>query len=114
MRGWNYGSQWDIDAAIKKVELDSIVDGFDMLAMGRIDGLAGYEINFDYALKQMAQQEGALPEFAKMPSFGGSEEFAAGAKANPKVAKILADFDAGVARIEENGTLDRIREKWSG
>ena len=116
MRGWNYGSLWDGTDSFEKMELDSILPGFEMLAKGRIDGLAGYEINFDYALKQAAKQdywqEGEPPQFVKLPVFGASQEFAAGAKSNPNIVGILADFDTGLSKIEGNGTYDRILEKW--
>ena len=52
MRGWNFGDEWKANSAIEKYEISTILQGFRMLDAGRLDGLVGYEVNFDYALKQ--------------------------------------------------------------
>jgi hypothetical protein len=81
-----------------------------MLDRRRLDGIVGYEVNYDYALK-MANWP---TKYKKLPSFDGSVEFAAGAKEKPRVVKILKDFDAGKQIIVQNGKLNAIKRKWQG
>lgn len=106
--GWDLGKKWAENGKIKKDELTKIIQGFKMLDIKRIDGFAGYEINFDYALKS----EGWKTEYKKLPSFDASIEYVAGAKINNKVPDILDDFDSGKKKIVENKTFDTILKKW--
>ncbi|MBF0468110.1 MAG: transporter substrate-binding domain-containing protein [Desulfamplus sp.] len=108
VRGWNLGSQWSKNSKIKKDDMTKIIQGFKMLDMGRISGFAGYEINFDYALKN----EKWNTKYKKLPSFDASIEYVAGVKTNPRVPDILNAFDLGKRKIVENKTFDRISQKW--
>lgn len=110
LRGWNYGSKWREHHEIYRFEVGEILQGFSMLDRGRLDGLAGYELNFDYALKQSNWKK----RYKKMPVFDSSDEFAVAAKLNPKGLKFLADFDEGKRRITEKGILRQIAIKWQG
>lgn len=108
MRGWNLGKKWDNATDIKKDQISKIIQGFKMLDMGRIDGFAGYEINFDYALKK----EQWKTKYRKLPSFDSSIEYLAGVKTNDRVYQILTDFDLGKLEILRNGTYYEIIKKW--
>ncbi|MBF0258458.1 MAG: transporter substrate-binding domain-containing protein [Desulfamplus sp.] len=108
IRGWNLGKQWSQNDKIKKDDLTKIIQGFKMLDMGRIAGFAGYEINFDYALKN----ENWKTKYKKLPSFDASIEYVAGVKTNPRVPDILRAFDLGKKKIVENKTFDLISTKW--
>lgn len=108
MRGWTLGKKWSENNQIKKDDVSKIIQGFKMLDMGRIAGFAGYEISFDYALKN----ENWKRQYKKLPSFDASIEYVAGVKTNLKVSEILQDFDLGKRKIVENKTFDRISRKW--
>lgn len=108
MRGWNFGDKWKESNAIRKYELSAILQGFKMLDAGRLDGLVGYEVPFDHALKQSGSKE----IYKKLPAFDYSAEYVAGAKNDPKIISILDDFDAGKRKIIENGMFKQIKEKW--
>jgi len=51
----------------------------NMLEAGRLDGFAGYEIHWDYALHRMGQAD----QYRKLPVFGGKKEFVTALKENP-------------------------------
>ena len=108
MRGWNFGNDWNENTAIQKYEVSTILQGFKMLDAGRLDGLVGYEVNFDHALKQSQSKQ----VYKKLPAFDFSAEYVAGAKSNPNTIAILDNFDAGKRQITENGVFDQIVQKW--
>jgi len=108
MRGWTLGKKWSENNQIKKDDVNKIIQGFKMLDMGRMAGFAGYEISFDYALKN----ENWKRQYKKLPSFDASIEYVAGVKTNLKVSEILHDFDLGKRKIVENKTFDSISRKW--
>ncbi|SLM30320.1 ABC-type amino acid transport/signal transduction systems, periplasmic component/domain [Desulfamplus magnetovallimortis] len=108
IRGWNFGKKWDQATGFEKDDVTKIIQGFKMLDMGRIDGFAGYEINFDYALKN----ENWKTKYKKLPSFDASIEYVAGVKTNPGISIILDDFDLGKKKIIENGIFSDISRKW--
>lgn len=108
VRGYNYGDEWA--AVVEDLEIysvNSIEQGFRMLKLGRLDGFAGYETNWDYTLKTMGLQG----QFDKLPEFGASREFLTGLK-GASTRHLLAEFDAGLMAIKANGTFDQIVEKW--
>jgi len=107
MRGWNYGERWDSLNSIKKYPLSKIIQGFKMLHRKRLDGFAGYEINFDYTLEKNNMKS----LFRKLPAFDKCEEFLVGLK-NTHVLQILKDFDEGKKKIIMNVTFDEIIDKW--
>lgn len=108
LRGWNYGDEWARMDAIETYEINNIMQGFRMLHQGRIDGLAGYEQNFDFALAQY----GAAMRFDKLPVFGGTFEYAVGSQSNPRAEELLRVFDSGKRRIEKNGLLKQLQQHW--
>jgi len=82
MRGWNYGDEWRAASGFEKYPLSGIEQGFNMLEAGRLDGFAGYEIHWDYALHRMGQAD----QYRKLPVFGSKKEFVTALKENPGVA----------------------------
>ncbi len=108
IRGWNFGKKWDQATGFKKDDITKIIQGFKMLDMGRLDGFAGYEINFDYALKK----ENWKTSYRKLPSFDVSIEYVAGVRTNRNLPAILDDFDQGKQIILTNGVFDAISKKW--
>jgi len=108
MRGWNYGETWKTNNLIKKMPVNRIIQGFKMLDSKRLDGLAGYEIIFDYALKKARMK---VP-FKKLPVFDSSAEYVVGLKNNEQVIEIITDFDKGRKRIVQNGKYSQIKKKW--
>jgi polar amino acid transport system substrate-binding protein len=110
MRAWNYGEQWKFNNKIKKWNVNKISQGFSMLDKDRIDGFAGYELNFDHALKII----GKHGIYKKLPVFDTASEYLAGSKKRPNIKKILQDFDTGKRKIIKNGKFKKINIKWFG
>ena len=110
MRGFNYGNLWAANTEIRKYELDDILGGFRMLDKKRLDGFAGYEDNWDYALKQANWKT----TYEKLPAFDSSEEYVMGLKTNSRINEYLEAFDSGKKKIVENGRFDAIVKKWMG
>ncbi|MCG7499435.1 transporter substrate-binding domain-containing protein [Vibrio sp. Of7-15] len=110
IHGYNFGDQWERVSDVRKIELKTIEQGFKMLNSGRIDGFAGYELNWDLTLARLGWSE----KFRKLPSFGASSEHVAVLKTNPRAQEILSAFDAGKRALEKNGKLAEIQMAWKG
>ncbi|WP_189608059.1 substrate-binding periplasmic protein [Saccharospirillum salsuginis] len=108
VRGYNFGDDWAHQNEIEKYPLNTIEQGFRMLASNRLDGFAGYETNWDYVLKEMGQQG----RFEKLPVFGSSREYVVGLTSNPATDTLLREFEAGLATIQDTGEFQRIVERW--
>ncbi|MBQ4880508.1 amino acid ABC transporter substrate-binding protein [Pseudoalteromonas luteoviolacea] len=109
MRGFNYGAKWAQATDIKKYDVGEIFQGFEMLKSKRVHGFAGYEGVWDIVL----QQHNLENEIVKLPMFDSNKEFIAASYGNPMAKKLLKQFDLGRQRITENGTMTRIKHKWS-
>lgn len=108
VKGWAFGRQWEANHEIVKMDAYSILQGFEMVGKGWVFGMVGYDVPFDYVLRQ----EGLSGEFKKLPSWGSAQEFIMGAKTGKRTSELLSSFDLGKRSIEGNGTLDSIRTKW--
>ncbi len=108
IRGWTYGRAWCEEDEIQKEVLDGILQCFQMLDLGRVYGVAGYDIVFDYVLRK----HGIEDRYRKLPPFDQSEEYLAGAKSRPESRRVLDAFDAGKRRIVKDGTYQAIEEEW--
>ena len=76
MCDWNYGEKFKSSDKILKSTVNRILQGFKMMDNKRLDGLAGYEVIFDYALKT----EGIKKLFKKLPVFDSTAEYIVGLK----------------------------------
>ncbi len=108
MRDFNYGNQWAALADVRNYEVNTILQGFRMLDRKRLDGFAGYEQIWDYALKKI----GSKTQYRKLPPFEYTEEYAVGLKSTPGIEGLLRDFDSGRRRIEASGIAEKISRKW--
>lgn len=110
VRGFNYGDEWTKIKGIKKYSVNTILQGFKMLAARRLDGFLGYEYNGDYVLIQNHMKN----EFKKLPSFGYTSEYLVALKTNPNAKKFLNAYDNGFELLQKSGELKKIKEKWFG
>ncbi|MDD2717402.1 MAG: transporter substrate-binding domain-containing protein [Candidatus Wallbacteria bacterium] len=108
MRDWNYGEKWKADGKISKEYVDSIIQTFKILDKNRVFGIAGYDIPFDYTLKQ----NGISDKYRKLPPFDAEFEYLIGSKSNPSAQKILDLYLQGRKKIEQNGIFSKIKSKW--
>lgn len=107
-RGWNFGDQWKAETGFERQFVDSIEQGFSMLDQDRIDGFAGYEVVWDYKLREM----GRSGEYRKLPPFDQTREYLTALKTNERGGELLAAFDRGRRIIETNGTMAAIEARW--
>lgn len=108
IRGWSYGPEWKKNAQIQKEPSDDILPCFQMLDRDRVFGVAGYDLVFDYVLKE----HGIRERYRKLPPFDRNDEYLAGARSNPLAVQILEDFDKGKRRIVQSGLFEEISSKW--
>ncbi|SHO53617.1 substrate-binding periplasmic protein [Desulfopila aestuarii] len=107
-RGFNYGDKWEAVTDVNKFEIDRILQGFQMLYIKRLDGLLGYETNWDYILKQIGWED----KFKKLPIFDSTPEYLVALKNNPNAIEILKAYDIGKKQLIKNGQFNKLEEKW--
>jgi polar amino acid transport system substrate-binding protein len=107
-RGFNYGDKWESATYFTKLDIGTIVNGFKMLDLQRIDGFVGYEINWDYVLRKAGWET----KYRKLPVFDSTMEYLVALKTNPRALEILDTFDAGKKKLSQNGKLQEIEKKW--
>lgn len=105
--GFNYGDKWD-NAQLKTYEVSTLKQGFELLKFKRIQGFVGYEIPWDYYLKQ-GEKTG---QFKKLPAFDESLEFIAMSINHPRKQEILDAYDQGNAALDKSGELEKIKGNW--
>jgi ABC-type amino acid transport substrate-binding protein len=108
VRGWAYGKVWEGNRLIKKENMDTILQSFQVMEKDRLDAVVGYEVVYDYILKHNDIEH----KFKKIGYFGIVDEYLMGQKDNPASLAVTHDFDEGHRRIEANGELERISRKW--
>ena len=109
-RGFSYGDKWKVATDIKKYDVATILQGFKMLDLKRLDGFLGYEYNWDYVLRK----EKWRTKYRKLPAFDSSAEYLVALKNNPNGEQFLKAFDTGKKRLITNGKLEDIKSKWFG
>jgi len=109
-RGFNYGEKWKYLNTVTKYDIGNILQGFQMLEKGHIDGFMGYEESWDYVLKQ----EGLEQKFRKTPILGSALEYVVSLKGIGESSKLLDVYNEGKRKIIENGRLDELKRKWFG
>ncbi len=107
-RGYNYGDKWEKEADVIKVTIDNISQGFKMLKSNRINAFVGYEVAWNYVLRQMNMTS----EFTALPKFDFTREYVAVLKTNAKASQLLSDFDRGKQKLIQAGRLEQINRKW--
>jgi len=108
IRGWSYNTKWEEDNLITKHPVNKQKQAFEMVIAKHVDGFAGVEKVQDRYLHEHEM----TGKFKKLPPFNSIPEFLTGLKTNPRLIKILDAYDAGKIAIKQNGTLDKINEKW--
>ena len=106
---WYFGEEFSNSIDFQKIVVkEDIETGFLLIERGRIDCLAGYDIPFDFVLKNTNKKD----NFTKFPSFGSSKEYIIGSKSNKNIKNTISDFDLGKVEIEKSGILKNIINKW--
>lgn len=105
--GFNYGDLWN-KAQLKTYDVSTLKHGFELLKLNRIQGFAGYEIPWDYYLKQ----SGKTKLFKKLPAFDETVEFLIVSINHPRKQEILDAYDQGYSVLAESGELEKIKGKW--
>lgn len=108
VRGWSYGKSWEAMEKIIKEPTDTITQGFDLLAKGRLAGVAGYQLPYDYELRKTKRTD----EFKIIGHFDTVAEYLMVRKNDRNGLLILDVFDSGRNTIGGNGVLSMIETKW--
>jgi len=108
MKGWSFGEKFDNANTILKEPSYTVLSGLKKLIRGSLDGLAGYEITYDYEIKKNNLNK----KLKKTTTFYASMEYLIGSRNNPNCKKLLDIYDEGKKLIIQNGTFDKINKKW--
>ena len=109
MKGWSFGQEFDNANYIKKEQSYTVLSGLKKLIRGSLDGVVGYELTYDYELKQNNLNK----KVKKTIPFYSSSEFIIGSKNNINCKNLLDIYDKGKNLIIKNGILSKINHKWS-
>ncbi len=108
VRGWSFGKKWERMDLIIKEPTDTIAQGFDLVAKGRLAGVAGYQLPYDHELKRTGRSDA----FKIVGHFDTIDEYLMGRKNDRNSLLILDIFDSGRKMIDENGVFSAIESKW--
>jgi ABC-type amino acid transport substrate-binding protein len=108
VHGWAYGKIWESNQKIQKESMDTILQSFQVMDKKRLDAVVGYEIAYDYVLKQ----QGLVHKFKKAGSFGIVHEYLMVKKDDMEARQKMNDFDKGRSSLEQKGILHEISEIW--
>ncbi len=108
MKGWSFGEEFDNANYILKEKSYTILSGLKKLIKGNLDGVAGYEISYDYILKQNKIYE----KVKKTVLFHSTFEYLISYKKNKHSKYFLNEYDTGKELIIKNGIFDNISRKW--
>ena len=81
-----------------------------MLDLERLDGFIGYEINWDFVIRQAGLEH----KYRKLPVFDYTTEYVVALKTNENALELLGAYDAGKRQLIQSGKLLEIKEKWYG
>ncbi|ASP39504.1 hypothetical protein CHH28_12840 [Bacterioplanes sanyensis] len=109
MRGYNYGVEWQEWPEIELMEVDSMVQGFELILLGRVSGFAGYEVTWDHHLRQRPH---LIDKVRKLPAYATNEEYLAIRSDTPNVERILQAFDRGYEQLQASGRLATLKIRY--
>lgn len=107
-RGFNYGDKWEAATDIRKIDVNTIHQGFRMLDHYRLNGFIGYETTWDFFLKKYGWED----KYRKLPVFDSTNEYLVALKTNPRSIELLKIFDSGKRKLYQTGKLKEIEERW--
>ncbi len=108
VRAWAYGKKWENNREIQKEIMDTILQSFQVMDKKRLDAVVGYEIVYDYILKQ----EDIAHKYKKVGYFGIVDEYLMVKKGDMEAQQKMDDFDRGRSIIEQKGIIHEISEIW--
>ncbi|WKY44100.1 transporter substrate-binding domain-containing protein [Eubacteriaceae bacterium ES2] len=106
--GYWYGSKEDVEALGLTVEWANDTEALlKMLDAGRIDFMMEDERVADTLISQLFPDD--VEAFAKLPNAASSEDYhLLASKSYPNSVVLCEKFDASLAKLKENGEIDRI------
>lgn len=108
VKDWSFGEDFDSANYILKEHSYTVLSSLKKLIRGSLDGVVGYEITYDYEIKQNKLSK----KLKKTTPFYNSMEYIIGAKNNKNSQKLLDIYDEGKRLIIQNGTFKKINKKW--
>jgi polar amino acid transport system substrate-binding protein len=109
MRGYNYGVDWEQWPEIEPMLVDSLIQGFELLLLGRVSGFVGYEVTWDHHLRQRPR---LMDKIRKLPPYATNQEFLALRNDTPDAEKILAAFERGYQQLRDSGRLSVLKIRY--
>lgn len=108
--GFEYGSEFDANPRIRRIPAIKEISVFRMLLAGRGDYLAAYEKVADHIMRKHAREFGG--RFVAVGTIAQTNMYCAFSKNHPDAPRYLRLFNEGYAKLEQNGELKRIEERW--
>ncbi len=107
--GYEYGMAFDGDAAMRRDVGTSDLFALQKLARGRVDYALVYDRVVDTLLAAHPELRGQVKAVGTLIE---PDIYISFAPAYPQVARYIALFDEGMARIKQNGDYARITSRW--
>ncbi|GGY43446.1 hypothetical protein GCM10011297_15320 [Bacterioplanes sanyensis] len=109
MRGFNYGVDWQQWPEVEPMQVDSMIQGFELLMLGRVAGFVGYEVTWDHHLRQRPK---LMDKIRKLPPYATNQEFLALRNDTPDAETILAAFERGYQQLRDSGRLSVLKIRY--
>lgn len=107
--GYTYGEHFDNYPGIRRIAVRRDINGFLMLQRGRVDYVIAFRGTTQALLRERPELAG---QFAALATVHRPQLYLTFSRHNAQAASLLQRFDDGMQRIRQDGTYQRILEKW--
>jgi polar amino acid transport system substrate-binding protein len=109
--GYEYGTSFDSLNSIVRVPVRRDLNGFRMLAHGRVEYTAAYR---GVAAALFAEYPELADRFAPVATLHRPQLFVSFSRYHPQATRLMQRYDSGMRKLRDNGGYERIIRRWNG
>ncbi|WP_252273631.1 substrate-binding periplasmic protein [Pseudomonas subflava] len=109
--GYEYGTPFDSLDGVQRVPVRRDLNGFRMLARGRVDYVAAYRGIAAALFAEHSQLRGA---FVPVITLHHPQLFISFSRYHPHARQLLKRYDSGMRSLHRDGSYERIVARWNG
>ena len=108
--GYEYGTTFDSLAGVERVPVRRDLNGFRMLAHGRVEYSAAYRAIAHALFIDNPELAG---QFAPVATLHRPQLYLSFSRHHPQASQLLQRYDAGMRRLRGDGGYERIVQRWN-